>query len=106
MKILRFNDDRIGVINKGELMLVEDKAVLMKKLGEKRLILHLCQQGNYLNPVGRPGRYNPSSRSTCMAAELLPMFAILTVNQCLGPCLFWTHFAILTISISLILAFF
>jgi ABC-2 type transport system ATP-binding protein len=35
--------DRIGVINKGELMLVEDKAVLMKKLGEKRLILHLCQ---------------------------------------------------------------
>jgi ABC-2 type transport system ATP-binding protein len=35
--------DRIGIINKGELMLVEDKAVLMKKLGEKRLILHLCQ---------------------------------------------------------------
>jgi ABC-2 type transport system ATP-binding protein len=35
--------DRIGIINKGELMLVEEKAVLMKKLGEKRLILHLCQ---------------------------------------------------------------
>lgn len=34
--------DRIGVINKGELMLVEEKEVLMKKLGEKRLILHLC----------------------------------------------------------------
>jgi ABC-2 type transport system ATP-binding protein len=34
--------DRIGVMNKGELMLVEDKDVLMKKLGEKRLILHLC----------------------------------------------------------------
>jgi ABC-2 type transport system ATP-binding protein len=33
--------DRIGVINKGELMLVEDKHALMKKLGEKRLILHL-----------------------------------------------------------------
>jgi ABC-2 type transport system ATP-binding protein len=33
--------DRIGVINKGELMLVEDKAALMKKLGEKRLILQL-----------------------------------------------------------------
>jgi ABC-2 type transport system ATP-binding protein len=33
--------DRIGVINKGELILVEDKDVLMKKLGEKRLILHL-----------------------------------------------------------------
>ncbi|HHX83081.1 MAG TPA: ABC transporter ATP-binding protein [Pseudomonadaceae bacterium] len=35
--------DRIGVINKGELMLVEDKAALMAKLGEKRLVLHLCE---------------------------------------------------------------
>jgi ABC-2 type transport system ATP-binding protein len=35
--------DRIGVINKGELVLVEDKDVLMKKLGEKRLILHLME---------------------------------------------------------------
>ncbi|MDQ3796645.1 MAG: ABC transporter ATP-binding protein, partial [Pseudomonadota bacterium] len=33
--------DRIGVINKGELILVEDKAVLMQKLGKKQLILHL-----------------------------------------------------------------
>jgi ABC-2 type transport system ATP-binding protein len=33
--------DRIGVINRGELILVEDKAVLMKKLGKKRLTLHL-----------------------------------------------------------------
>jgi ABC-2 type transport system ATP-binding protein len=33
--------DRIGVINKGELMLVEDKDKLIKKLGEKRLLLHL-----------------------------------------------------------------
>ncbi len=33
--------DRIGIINKGELMLVEDKDVLMRKLGEKRLFLHL-----------------------------------------------------------------
>ena len=33
--------DRIGVINKGELILVEDKDVLMKKLGEKRLTMHL-----------------------------------------------------------------
>ncbi len=35
--------DRIGVINKGELVLVEDKDVLMQKLGEKRLILHLME---------------------------------------------------------------
>ena len=33
--------DRVGVINKGELILVEDKAELMRKLGKKRLILHL-----------------------------------------------------------------
>ncbi len=33
--------DRIGVINKGELILVEDKSELMKKLGRKQLTLHL-----------------------------------------------------------------
>ena len=31
--------DRIGVIRKGELIVVEDKATLMKKLGRKRLML-------------------------------------------------------------------
>ena len=33
--------DRIGVISKGELILVEDKAVLMRKLGRKQLTLQL-----------------------------------------------------------------
>src|SRR5947207_7539992 len=33
--------DRIGIINKGEIILVEDKAELMHKLGRKRLTLHL-----------------------------------------------------------------
>jgi ABC-2 type transport system ATP-binding protein len=33
--------DRIGVINKGELVVVEEKAKLMKKLGKKQLTLHL-----------------------------------------------------------------
>ncbi|UFZ03963.1 ABC transporter ATP-binding protein [Bradyrhizobium ontarionense] len=33
--------DRVGVINKGEIILVEDKAKLMDKLGRKRLSLHL-----------------------------------------------------------------
>jgi ABC-2 type transport system ATP-binding protein len=37
--------DRIGVINKGELVVVEEKARLMKKLGKKQLTLHL------LNPL-------------------------------------------------------
>jgi ABC-2 type transport system ATP-binding protein len=33
--------DRVGVINKGEIILVEDKAELMRKLGKKQLTLHL-----------------------------------------------------------------
>ena len=33
--------DRIGVISKGELIVVEDKAVLMRKLGKKQLTLQL-----------------------------------------------------------------
>ena len=33
--------DRVGVINKGEIILVEEKAKLMQKLGRKRMKLHL-----------------------------------------------------------------
>jgi ABC-2 type transport system ATP-binding protein len=33
--------DRIGVISKGDIILVEDKNVLMRKLGRKQLTLHL-----------------------------------------------------------------
>jgi ABC-2 type transport system ATP-binding protein len=33
--------DRIGVINKGRLVVVEEKMALMKKLGKKQLMLHL-----------------------------------------------------------------
>jgi ABC-2 type transport system ATP-binding protein len=33
--------DRVGVINKGEIILVEDKAELMRKLGKKQLTLQL-----------------------------------------------------------------
>ena len=33
--------DRIGVISNGELILVEEKSVLMRKLGKKQLLLHL-----------------------------------------------------------------
>jgi ABC-2 type transport system ATP-binding protein len=35
--------DRIGVINKGALVVVEEKTQLMKKLGKKQLTLHLHQ---------------------------------------------------------------
>jgi ABC-2 type transport system ATP-binding protein len=38
--------DRIGVINKGEIILVEEKAALMQKLGKKQLTVKLSQPIN------------------------------------------------------------
>jgi ABC-2 type transport system ATP-binding protein len=35
--------DRVAVINKGEIILVEEKRALMQKMGRKRLTLHLNQ---------------------------------------------------------------
>jgi ABC-2 type transport system ATP-binding protein len=35
--------DRVGVISKGELILVEEKTELMKKLGKKKLTLNLAE---------------------------------------------------------------
>jgi len=40
--------DRVGVINRGRLVLVEDKAELMRKFGGKRLTLHLREPVDYL----------------------------------------------------------
>ena len=42
--------DRIGVINKGEMILVEKKAELMRKLGKKRLVLHVVDRLDTLPP--------------------------------------------------------
>jgi ABC-2 type transport system ATP-binding protein len=36
--------DRVGVINKGEIILVEEKAALMQKLGKKQMRLHLHER--------------------------------------------------------------
>ena len=43
--------DRIGVMNKGELVVAEEKATLMRKLGKKRLTLHLLQPLAALSPA-------------------------------------------------------
>jgi ABC-2 type transport system ATP-binding protein len=48
--------DRIGVINKGEIILVENKAGLMQKLGRKQLKLHL--QGKLEAIPAALGPYN------------------------------------------------
>ncbi len=42
--------DRIGVINHGELILVEEKAALMKKLGRKSLTLQLQEERDAVPP--------------------------------------------------------
>jgi len=42
--------DRVGVISKGELVLVEEKAVLMRKLGKKQLTIHLDQPLSTIPP--------------------------------------------------------
>ncbi|HVP35280.1 MAG TPA: ABC transporter ATP-binding protein [Steroidobacteraceae bacterium] len=43
--------DRIGVIHKGALIVVEDKTLLMRKLGKRQLILHLQQPLTTLPPA-------------------------------------------------------
>jgi ABC-2 type transport system ATP-binding protein len=42
--------DRIGVINKGEIVLVERKAELMRKLGSKQMTLHLQRKLDAIPP--------------------------------------------------------
>ncbi|MBV9556700.1 MAG: ABC transporter ATP-binding protein [Pseudolabrys sp.] len=55
--------DRVGVISKGEMILVENKADLMQKLGKKRLTLHVAEKldaipallGNFNLTIGPDG---------------------------------------------------
>src|SRR5437016_6757554 len=42
--------DRVGVINRGEIILVEEKTALMHKLGKKQLTLQLLQPMNEIPP--------------------------------------------------------
>ncbi len=46
--------DRIGVINRGEIILVEEKARLMEKLGKKRLTVHLQGRLDMIPPALAP----------------------------------------------------
>jgi ABC-2 type transport system ATP-binding protein len=56
--------DRIGIINKGEIILVEDKAELMRKLGKKELTLQL---------------YKPLA---AVPPELEPYHLVLSADSC------------------------
>jgi ABC-2 type transport system ATP-binding protein len=46
--------DRVGVINKGELVLVEEKDELMRKMGSKRLVLSLNEPLAQVPPILGP----------------------------------------------------
>ncbi len=46
--------DRVGVINNGEIILVEDKAELMRKLGKKQLTLELRERLDAIPPHSPP----------------------------------------------------
>src|SRR5438132_8667401 len=50
--------DRVGVINKGEIILVEEKAALMQKLGRKRLTLQLLDTLKQIPQQLAPYRLN------------------------------------------------
>src|SRR5829696_4857552 len=56
--------DRIGVISKGEIILVEDKALLMRKLGKKQLTLHLQNPLAAVPPQLAPYRLELSDGGT------------------------------------------
>ncbi|HET7650817.1 MAG TPA: ABC transporter ATP-binding protein, partial [Gammaproteobacteria bacterium] len=43
--------DRVGVIHKGELVVVEEKTALMRKLGRKELVLHLNEPLQTIPPA-------------------------------------------------------
>ena len=58
--------DRVGVINKGEMILVEDKAALMHKLGKKQMKFELQQKLDAVPPSLPP----TISRSPTTAATL------------------------------------
>ena len=60
--------DRIGVINKGELIVVEEKTALMRKLGKKQLTLHL-QQPLAAIPAGARGAGTSRSRTAAATLE-------------------------------------
>ena len=57
--------DRIGVINKGEIILIEDKNELMHKLGKKQLTLHLHDRLDAMPAALSPHhlRLRPTARS-------------------------------------------
>ena len=56
--------DRVGVISRGEIILVEEKAELMRKLGRKQLTLQLQAPLEQLPPALAPYRLELARQGT------------------------------------------
>jgi ABC-2 type transport system ATP-binding protein len=73
--------DRVGIIDKGRLLLVEDKHALMRRLGERRLEVRFKEPVTALPPAVAKGRLSPDGRvfsfieqaGTESAAEVLAL---------------------------------
>ena len=86
--------DRIGVINKGEIILVEDKAELMRKLGKKQLTLHLPSTArghpararalSALDAVGRRQRARLHLRHAGASAPASPPCCAISATRGIG----------------------
>src|SRR5438067_748548 len=63
--------DRIGIINKGAIVLIEDKASLMQKLGKKQLKLHLQSRIEAIPPELSAYKLELSESSGGIASILL-----------------------------------
>ncbi|MBB3945879.1 ABC-2 type transport system ATP-binding protein [Rhizobium skierniewicense] len=61
--------DRVGVINSGELLLVEDKTALMQKLGRKQLSLELTEPVTVLPDSLSGFKLTLSDDGTCLTYE-------------------------------------
>ncbi|XUY25738.1 ABC transporter ATP-binding protein [Agrobacterium sp. rho-8.1] len=61
--------DRVGVINSGELLLVEDKTALMQKLGRKQLSLELTEPVKVLPDSLSGFKLTLSDDGTCLTYE-------------------------------------
>jgi ABC-2 type transport system ATP-binding protein len=66
--------DRIGVINKGEIILVDEKAALMKKLGKKTLSIHLNEaiDVNDARLAGLPFKVSEDGRTLTFEFDASP----------------------------------
>ena len=59
--------DRVGVIDKGRILLIEDKATLMRKFGKRRLTLVLADPLETLPPPSQAGASNSRIRGGALS---------------------------------------